>query len=181
MNLFTTKIFAKTGIDKKSTNLILGFANVFGSFFSVYMVGHVGRKTLLVAKYLLICFSHTAIIFGFYFKIDLLVAIFCVFAILSYQLAGTVGYIYLTDICFHAGISVSIFFLNFSLMITSVIVPIMFYSPKVGVGATFIMLDIISFLGLLFCAIFLRETKGLTDDECKNLFNLKDSKNEHSI
>ena len=105
----------------------------------------------------------------------MLVAIFCVFAILSYQLAGTVGYIYLTDICLQTGISVSIFFLNFSLTITSVVVPIMFYSPKVGVGATFIMLDIISFLGLLFCVIFLRETKGLTDDECKSIYNKKES------
>ena len=67
VNLFTTKIFAKTGVNKKTTNLIIGFANVLGSFFSVYMVGRVGRKTLLVSKYFCICVSHTAIIFGFYF------------------------------------------------------------------------------------------------------------------
>ena len=64
-------------------------------------------------------------------------------------------------------------------MITSVVVPIMFYSPKVGVGATFIMLDLISFLGFLFCAIFLKETRGLTDDECKNLYNRKEFKEPH--
>ena len=176
VNIFSTKIFAETGIDQKSTALIIGFANVVGSFFSVYMVGKVGRKTLLVTKYLCICICHTAIIFGFFYKIDILVVVFCVVAILSYQLAGTVGYIYLTDICLQTGVSVGIFFLNLSLLVSSIVIPLCFYSPKIGVGATFAGLDVISFLAMLFCLIFVKETKGLSDDECNTLYHSEKTK-----
>ena len=164
VNMFSSIIFKSTGIDGKLTNLLIGVANVIGALSSVFLVGRTGRKALFVAGGAIMLTSHILIILGFYFKQDNVVACFLVTFTLAYSISGPVGYIYLTDICLPAGVSIGIFSLNFSLMIQIIIMPIMLYSPNVGIGPTFIALAVITFCSLLFSIFVIKETKGLTDD-----------------
>lgn len=57
-----------------------------------------------------------------------------------------------------------------SLFIT-VVTPFLILNDDIGITGTFAGLTVVTFFGFIFCLLVLRETKGLTDDQCKKVFN----------
>lgn len=55
-------------------------------------------------------------------------------------------------------------------LFTTVVTPFLILNEDIGITGTFAMLAGVTFLGFLFCVFVLKETKGLTDDQCKRLF-----------
>ena len=95
-----------------------------------------------------------------------------IFYLVVYQLgAGPLPYIYITDICFDAGMSFGTLSMWLWSLFTTVVSPYMIINKQIVITGTFGSLAVTSLLGTVFCILILRETKGLTDDQCKRLFN----------
>lgn len=97
--------------------------------------------------------------------------------LIFYQLgAGPIPYIYITDVCGDAGMSFGTLSMWMWSLFVTVVSPYMIMNKRIGISGTFIALTIFTAVGFVFCVAILRETKGLKDDECKNIFNEKKTK-----
>jgi hypothetical protein len=56
------------------------------------------------------------------------------------------------------------------MLIVTMIAPFLIMSKAFGITGTFLLLCGTCLLGFLFSFFVLKETKGLTDDECKKIF-----------
>ena len=89
----------------------------------------------------------------------------------AYQLgAGSLPFIYITDTCYDAGMSFATISHWLWMLVVTMIAPFMIMSPSIGTSGTFLCLCGTTFIGLIFSAFVLKETKGLTDDQCKRIF-----------
>jgi hypothetical protein len=89
----------------------------------------------------------------------------------AYQLgAGPLPFVYITDTCYDAGMSFATISHWFWMLIITMIAPFMLMSKSIGIAGTFLSLCATTLVGFLFCFFILKETKGLTDDECKTIF-----------
>ncbi len=92
----------------------------------------------------------------------------------AYQLgAGPLPYIYITDICYDAGMSFGTMALWLWIIVVTIIGPFMIMSKTFGVNGTFIAMVFSNLAGFIYCLVVLKETKGLNDDQCKRLFSSK--------
>ncbi len=97
--------------------------------------------------------------------------------LLGYELgAGPIPYIYLNDTCSDTGAGVGIMSMWIWCLVTCIISPFLLLNPAIGINGTFSGLAVCTFIGFVFCLFFLKETKGLTDDECKALYLPKQTK-----
>ena len=81
---------------------------------------------------------------------------------------------YLSDICYDVGVSFGTFSMWLWCMATVFVAPYLIFNEKFGVTGTFALFDIGAIMGFLFCMIFLKETHGLSEDECKHLYCKKE-------
>ena len=89
-----------------------------------------------------------------------------------YQLgAGPLPYIYITDICLDAGMSFGTLSMWLWALFTTLVTPFLILNENIGITGMFAGLTITTFLGFIFCLFILKETKGLTDDQCKKIFS----------
>jgi len=89
----------------------------------------------------------------------------------AYQLgAGPLPFVYITDTCFDAGMSFATISHWLWMLVVTVIAPFMIMSPSVGITGTFLCLCGTTLLGFLFSFFILKETKGLSDEQCKRIF-----------
>jgi hypothetical protein len=92
----------------------------------------------------------------------------------AYQLgAGPLPFVYITDTCYDAGMSFATISHWFWMLVITMITPFMLMSKSIGIAGTFLFLCVTTFGGLLFSLFVLKETKGLTDDQCKTIFLAK--------
>lgn len=52
----------------------------------------------------------------------------------------------------------------------SLVTPYMLMNPHCGVTGTFMALMVTTFFGFLFSYFVVKETKGLTDEQCKKIY-----------
>lgn len=89
----------------------------------------------------------------------------------AYQLgAGPLPFVYITDTCYDAGMSFATISHWFWMLIVTMVAPFMIMSKSFGTEGTFMALCVTTFFGFLFSFFVLKETKGLTDEQCKKIF-----------
>ena len=117
---------------------------------------------------------HSLIIYGILRDMPLFVTCLIVIFLIFYQFgAGPLPYVYLTDICGDTGMSVGVISMWIWILVTTFVSPFLLMNKNIGVVPTFVGEAIFTVMGFLFCLLVLKETKSLTDQECKNLFNPK--------
>ena len=94
--------------------------------------------------------------------------------------AGAITGVYLTEICNDTGVSIGSFFLYLFVTFNAAAMSYMLGSPNFGNKGTFLFLGVINLLALVFSVLFVRETKGFTDDHNKRLYYLKISDSVHA-
>jgi hypothetical protein len=89
----------------------------------------------------------------------------------AYQLgAGPLPFVYITDTCYDAGMSFATISHWFWMLFVTLVAPFMIMSKTFGTAGTFLCLCGTTLGGFLFSFFVLKETKGLSDDECKKIF-----------
>ena len=94
--------------------------------------------------------------------------------IFGYQTGvGPIPFLYTAEICYDTGMSFAMASNQLWTIFITLTSPYMIGNPDIGPTGTFLVLSVVTFIGFIFMVTVLKETKGLTDDECKNLYNKK--------
>ena len=173
LNLYSNHIFALSGVEPKVSSFITALTNIIGCFISVYLSKRFGRKILLIVGFGLLCCLHALIIFSNTFNFTLVLTA----AVASFSLVFNsflpACFVYLSDIGTEAALALSTAAVSVCILINSFTTPYMLMNPSIGVSGTFAILGVITAIGLFFSIFVIKETKGLTDDQCKSLYAAK--------
>ena len=189
--MFSSEIFAQSGISPQLGNFLVGLANFLGCFVPILIINSkigyalnalgFGRKTLLLCSYLMMGVAEVLLVFGSVkeiplvrynssFTLQLLISMIMVYLV-GYQTgAGSIPYSYLNEICTDSGMTLGIISLWFWSLSVTIVSPFALMTPSIGIIWTFAFLALMSFLGFFFTLVVVKETKGLTDDQCKELY-----------
>eukprot|EP00347_Sterkiella_histriomuscorum_P013652 403363893 len=179
VNLYSSKIFEQSGMDPKFGTFLVGVFNFLGAIIPMIIINRCGRKLLLSASFGFMAICHVLIVFGNYNQMSSFMTLMIIIYLVFYQLgAGPIPYIYITDICGDAGMSFGTLSMWMWSLFTTVVSPFLIMNDKIGITGTFAGLAVFTIIGFIFCALILRETKGLSDDECKRIFNTPQKQNE---
>jgi SP family xylose:H+ symportor-like MFS transporter len=86
---------------------------------------------------------------------------------------GPVIWLYLSEILNNKQMSIAIF-ANWTMSLAvGLLTPYLFKESWLG-NYTFLMYGIFCLIGFFYCSIFMKETKGLTENECKALYRSND-------
>ncbi|CDW82084.1 sugar transporter family protein [Stylonychia lemnae] len=156
VNLYSSKIFEQSGMDPKFGTWLVGVFNFIGAIIPMIIINS-NYLTQLYANYRIML---------------LMIILYLVF----YQLgAGPIPYIYITDICSDAGMSFGTLSMWLWSLFTTIVTPFLIMNEKIGITGCFAGLTVLTFIGFIFCLLVLKETKGLTDDQCKKLFSKQET------
>lgn len=84
--------------------------------------------------------------------------------------SGPIAYIHCTEVASDAGLGLSIFSLNFTIVLLNLASDPLMADKNFGVIGVFSVLGILSFTGSAFMYFFMRSTEGLSDLEKKTLY-----------
>ena len=152
---------------------LIGAANAFGALLAVTYVGSVGRRPIFIAGqffmglWLFIC--GLSVMNSWNLTSYIMIILF----ILAFQLSqGSVAWLYVPEVCVDAatGLAVAGQFIN--LTIISLTFEFMINSSLQVYGSIWYFSGF-CFVGTVFCAIFIRETRGLSDIEKKTVYTSK--------
>lgn len=173
LNMYSSMIYSLSGIRPKVSCFIQAAANLAGCFFIIYLSRNVGRRLLLITGYFSATVIHVIVIISSHLHLTMLITIATALFSFVFNAAISVSLVYAHDIGFEAALSVGSASISVSMLLNSFITPYMLMNPDVGVTGTFITLAAVATSGLVFSLFVLKETKGLTDDECKSLYHPK--------
>lgn len=154
---------------------MVGCVNWFGALVSPIPLAYFGRKQLLfwgqIAMGLSLC---VVAIFQIYdMSIPLIVAL-CVF-ITSFQFSqGPIAWMYAAEVAVDTALGLCILALFLSLLEKAITMEFMVHAPAIGPQGMFFILGGITLLGAVFVAVYIKETKGLSDREKKQLYTPQD-------
>jgi len=169
---YSSTIFASTGstlAPNTQTALVMAVncAAVVGSSF---MLNFAGRKSLMflwTAMCGVFLFVQGAATISGWGTIELVMTMAFVAA---FEFApGPIVWLYMGEILNDKGISVAVFLNWLFTLVIGLITPFLL-KPSVLGGGTFIMFGVFNILSCIFIALFMKETKGLSDEQVKYLY-----------
>ena len=178
---FSTSIFesiTRTGSKShfliKQENNFLGFSAFFGAILSYYSVSLLTRRAVLVGGHFLM--SVLLLLCGHFITIkrhDYVLGCICGFVMLHQLATGTLMYIYVAEVVTSDSVmGLCLFTMQFGMTLQSMSATLLLNS-KLGVEGLFYVLgsgQVVAFIVLFF---FLKETKGLSSKQKKNLYKPK--------
>lgn len=149
---------------------IIAIANVCSFIVATWTVKTFGRKPLLFWGHLGIAVAH-AMIGAFIltgFDMGILVMI-CVFIFVYANTTGTVAWVYSAETCTDIGLGVCLLTLWAVVLLEVLTVP-MLMNTGIETSGVFFLFAIFGIVATIFIKLFLKETRGLTDNEKRNLY-----------
>lgn len=149
---------------------ILGVGSVFGCFFGIILLAHMGRKSIFILGQLTMGFCHIMVATCLVNEWQLTSFVFIILFIFCFQISqGNVAWIYSAEVSVDAasGFTISAQFLAM-LTVTGTLEYMM--NGPLQVYGTFYLFGVVCLLGTFFFIFFVKETKGLTDIEKKTLY-----------
>ena len=174
--IYSNTIFAQMAkkgaisITAKQGSYIVGCVNWVGAIISPIPLAYFGRKQLLFWGQISMGISLCIVaIFQIYdMSIPLIIAL-CVF-ITSFQFSqGPIAWMYAAEVAVDTALGLCILALFLSLLEKAITMEFMVHSAM-GPQGMFFLLGGITLLGALFVAVYIKETKGLSDKEKKQLY-----------
>jgi len=161
-------------ITAKQGSYIVGCVNWAGAILSPIPLVYFGRKTLLFWGHLSMGVSLVVVgVFQVYeMSIPLIIAL-CWF-ITSFQFSqGPIAWMYAAEVAVDTALGLCVLALFLSLLEKAITMEFMVHSAM-GPEGMFFLLGGITLVGAAFIAIYIKETKGLTDLEKKSLYTPQD-------
>ncbi|CDW74001.1 sugar transporter family protein [Stylonychia lemnae] len=177
--LYSNTMFKQMGLQKPRLGTYgLGVAQLFGLGIAIWMLKKVGRRLLLITGHFLMATCHLLIGIFAYQNMSIWVAVMMISFIMTYQITnGPVIWLYTSEVVVDTALGACIFTLWGTVLVLSLTTNFLMNSALRPQGV-FWLFSGISIFGGIYCIIFIRETKGLTDKEKKTLYspqNLKSS------
>lgn len=168
---YSSTIFADTGSSlgaNSATALVMG-VNCVAVIGATFMLNFAGRRTLMffwtsACAVIIVAMGIVTIYKVGTAEIILTMAFVCAFEFAP----GPIVWLYMGEILNDKGISVAVF-LNWTLtMLVGLLTPSLINA--IHTGPTFILFGIFNTMAAIFIFCFMKETKGLTDQEVKKLY-----------
>ena len=168
---YSSTIFADTGSSlgaNSATALVMG-VNCVAVIGATFMLNFAGRRSLMffwtsACAVLIVAMGIVTIYKVGTAEIILTMAFVCAFEFAP----GPIVWLYMGEILNDKGISVAVF-LNWTLtMLVGLLTPSLINA--IHTGPTFILFGIFNTMAAIFIFCFMKETKGLTDQEVKKLY-----------
>ena len=155
----------------KQGSYLVGCINWAGALISPIPLVYYGRKTLLFWGQLSMGASLclTAIFTLLDYSIPVIICI-CIF-IISFQFSqGPIAWMYAAEVAVDTALGLCVLALFLSLLEKAITIEFMVHSEAIGSAGMFFILGAITTLGAVFIKIFVKETKGLSDIQKKQLY-----------
>ena len=169
------------GISPLQGTYIMGASNATFALLALGVISILGRRTIWIVGQL--CTSLSLAICGYCVlkEWNLMAFIFINVFLVSYQLfVGNVAWLYLPEICVDAAAGFGLSGKYFAMIMMSFSFEFMINSA-INVHGTIWVYSGINFAGFIFCLLFVKETRGLTDLQKKTLYSPKNIEIEQDI
>ena len=157
--------------DPRMGTVILGFDGLFFAFTSIILIRKLPRKWIFVGGHFGVGVAWLLVAYFNYIEYEMGVILsmnmFMVFYINS---SGTLAWVYAAETCIDAGIGVVIMSIYVNVIYLAIICPIILEPTVLGPSYVFLGMSALSFLGSIYCGVWMKETKGLTDQEKKEVY-----------
>ena len=168
---YSSAIFESTGGSlgaNAATALVMG-VNCVAVVGATFMLNFAGRRTLMFFWTTSCAVIIVAMGIATIYKVGTVEIILTMAFVCAFEFApGPIVWLYMGEILNDKGISVAVF-LNWTLtMMVGLLTPSLINA--INVGPTFILFGIFNTLAAIFIFCFMKETKGLTDQEVKKLY-----------
>jgi hypothetical protein len=146
-----------------------GAAQVFAASISTFLSG-LKLRTIINGGFLLMCIFMIVIAVFAIEKMNTALVVFMMVFLATYQLTlGTFTWVYLGQVASDEGMSIGVGSLWFFVLILAITTNSLFNG--LGNAGTFFLFASFCLASTVFFFFFLRETKGLTRDECQKLYS----------
>ena len=165
-------------ITPRQGTYILGMVDLFGGTLAMYTVTLFSRKCLFLFGNFSIAICHMVIgMATVYGDAGIAFGGIVLFIFIFVNTSGPVCWIYADETVSDAGLGVVLLILWMTLFTLSFITPVLM-SPDSVVGPTnlFFIFSGINFISTIYAALFIKETKGLSDKEKKLLYTPKEDR-----
>ena len=163
-------------IDMKAKNprlgtIILGIDAIVFGFTSIIVIRKLKRKTIFIGGHIGVGISWLLVAYFNYVGNSLGIIIgMNMFMLFYINSSGPLAWTYAAETCVDAAIGIVIMCIYVNVIYLAIICPIILaYNPNY----VFIGMSLLSFVGAVFCWIYMKETKGLTDKEKKEIYRKK--------
>ena len=176
INLYSSEIFAlakhNSMFGPKVGTLLIGLGNVIGCVLSIATLKAFTRKGIMVWSAAMFAVLHTIVGISArngYTTLEL-VGVF-VFVMVYMNTSGPIAWVYAAETTTDAGLGFCLFALYLNIFILSLICPVLMQPNIIGPSNVFFMFGGISAIGAVWCRLYIKETKGLSDKEKKKIYN----------
>ena len=155
----------------KIGTFLIGLSNVIGCSLSFIVASYLGRRRIFIISYGAMTICVIINILAIYFDAQIMLLVSLVLFQIVYQMGvGAISGVYLTEICNDTGVSIGSFVLWLCVAFNAAALSYMLGNPSFGNKGTFLFLGVMNILAFLFSVVFVKETKGFTDDHNKRLY-----------
>ena len=160
----------------KEENNFIGWSAVIGACMSYFTITLLSRRALFVGGHFIMCVL--MFLTGFYVdmkKHDLALVCILLFIVVFQCTQGTAIFIYISEIVSSDSVmGLCLFAMMFGLTVQSMAFT-QIMNSKLGVNGLFYVLGACQIIAFVVLSIFMKETKGLTAHEKKELYSSKKS------
>jgi hypothetical protein len=156
---------------------LLSLANVVGAIVAPFGSNVLPvHKLLIVGQFVMSVFLGLVVIFSVV-NIPTLVLVMIILMILAYQLSmGSYYFVYVSQVTNATQNSVAVFSLWTAVLIISLVTKLMINGLQIS--GTFTLFCVCTFVGGFYFIVAMKSTKGLSSEQCKQLYFPDDLKND---
>ena len=155
---------------RRGTEMV-GLIDVIAATLAFVIVKRLGRRTLLIFGHIGIAICHAGVAFLNSKNNDVGVLFMILLFIIVYQVtSGPVCWLYATETTIDAAFGLCLLVLWGTVLILARICPPLMSDEGIGETNVFYLFSALSFFGAIYAYVFIKETRGLTDKEKKELF-----------
>lgn len=160
--IYSVVLFESTGaIDPFIATLYLCSMDLLGTVLVIFLIKKFGRKTLLITGHFLAALGLGASACATVYKNTILMFVGVGVTAVAFEVSsGPLIYVVLTETCSDTGLSLGIFSLWISMVIMSLLTPILIAAT--GAVGTYVFFAAFGLASCIFWAIFMKETFGLS-------------------
>lgn len=157
-------------ITAKQGSYMVGCVNWVGALLSPIPLSYFGRKTLLFWGQIVmgLCLVLTGIFQMLDMSIPIIISLCCFITAFQFS-QGPIAWMYAAEVAVDTALGLCVLALFLSLLEKAITMEFMVHSAM-GPHGMFFLLGSVTLVGAIFIAIFVKETKGLSDIEKKSLY-----------
>lgn len=177
---YSNLVFKGLTMTNTMITALIGIVNFVATLFGLVFLAFAGRKTLMAIFN--IAMSVTLLMLSYYaFEKDSIGMVVCVLLFITFFefSSGPIVWLYNAEIMQDKAVSIATFLNWFLSLVISIAIPLMI--KVMQIGYIFLIFGCFTIIGTLVIIVFMKETRGKTQEEIDNMFanDLKDEESEN--